>query len=97
VCARKHTTPHHTKTNENKTRTHQKHQPSNAKKSIAYIEEIPPGQSPVAFKLSVPLEQYNLGPLKVKGLKATGFPGKMLPGQVCARVRRVVCSVAVRA
>eukprot|EP00879_Flechtneria_rotunda_P011762 GHRR01012285.1.p1 GENE.GHRR01012285.1~~GHRR01012285.1.p1 ORF type:complete len:226 (+),score=78.70 GHRR01012285.1:89-766(+) len=46
---------------------------------IAYIDEIPPGSSQVAFKLFVPLEQYNLGPLQLAGFKASGFPGKNLP------------------
>jgi len=46
---------------------------------IAYIDEIPPGKSTVSFRLNVPLEQYNLGELKLQGFKATGFPGKMLP------------------
>eukprot|EP00882_Tetradesmus_deserticola_P005319 GHRQ01005598.1.p1 GENE.GHRQ01005598.1~~GHRQ01005598.1.p1 ORF type:complete len:237 (+),score=65.74 GHRQ01005598.1:45-755(+) len=48
---------------------------------IAYIDEIAPGSSKVSFKLFVPLEQYELGPLKLTGFKASGFPGKMLPGQ----------------
>ncbi|WIA32910.1 hypothetical protein OEZ86_006081 [Tetradesmus obliquus] len=48
---------------------------------IAYIDEIAPGVSKVSFKLFVPLEQYELGPLKLTGFKASGFPGKMLPGQ----------------
>ncbi|KAF6264848.1 hypothetical protein COO60DRAFT_1180007 [Scenedesmus sp. NREL 46B-D3] len=48
---------------------------------VAYIDEIAPGASKVSFKLFVPLEQYELGPLKLIGFKASGFPGKMLPGQ----------------
>ena len=37
-----------------------------------------------------PLEQYNLGPLKLQGFKATGFPGKMLPKTAGERGRRTV-------
>lgn len=48
---------------------------------IAYIDQIAPGESTVSFKLFIPQEQYDLGPLNLKGFKATGFPGKMLPGQ----------------
>lgn len=36
---------------------------------IAYIDEIPSGSSQVHFKLFVPLEQYDLGPLKLVGFK----------------------------
>jgi hypothetical protein len=36
---------------------------------IAYIDEIAPGTSKVSFKLFVPLEQYELGPLKLTGFK----------------------------
>ncbi|KAF8067213.1 hypothetical protein HT031_002260 [Scenedesmus sp. PABB004] len=46
---------------------------------IAYIDEIPAGSSGVTFRLSVPAEQFNLGPPRLVGLKATGFPGRMLP------------------
>lgn len=48
---------------------------------ISYISEIPPGQSPISFQLIIAKEQADYGPVKVVGLKATGFPGKMLPGQ----------------
>lgn len=48
---------------------------------ISYIEEIPPGKSKVAFTLVIAEEQARSGAVKIKGLKATGFPGKMLPGQ----------------
>lgn len=39
---------------------------------IAYIDEIAPGVSKVSFKLFVPLEQYELGPLKLTGFKVRG-------------------------
>jgi hypothetical protein len=38
---------------------------------IAYIDEIAPGVSQVSFKLFVPLEQYELGPLKLTGFKVS--------------------------
>lgn len=41
---------------------------------IAYIEVVPPGTSPVSFKLFVPQEQFDLGPLKLVGFKV-GRPG----------------------
>lgn len=37
---------------------------------MAYIAAIPPGQSRVAFRLVVPAEQYDQGPLKLVGFKA---------------------------
>lgn len=39
---------------------------------IAYIPEIPSGTSTVHFRLTVPEEQYKLGPLQLKNFKATG-------------------------
>ncbi len=53
---------------------------------IAYIPEVAPGTSSVTLRLIVPSEQYDLGPLTLKGFKATGFPGKMLPGQGSGRI-----------
>lgn len=38
---------------------------------IAYIDEIPPGTSQVSFKLFVPQEQYDLGPLSLQGFKVS--------------------------
>ena len=48
---------------------------------ISYIKEISPGQSRVTFGLIVPEEQARLGDLTLKNIKATGFPGGVLPGQ----------------
>ena len=48
---------------------------------ISYIKEIPPGQSRVTFGLIVPEEQARQGDLELKNIKATGFPGGVLPGQ----------------
>lgn len=48
---------------------------------IAYIDEVPAGNSQVKFRLTVPEEQYKMGPLKLERFKATGFAGKNLPGQ----------------
>ena len=48
---------------------------------ISYIKEIPPGQSHVTFGLIVPEEQARQGDLELKNIKATGFPGGVLPGQ----------------
>jgi len=48
---------------------------------IAYVDLVPPGKSKVSFALTVPTAQFELGPLKWKGLKMTGFSGKVLPGQ----------------
>ena len=48
---------------------------------ISYIKEIVPGRSRVTFGLIVPEEQARLGDLELKNIKATGFPGGVLPGQ----------------
>lgn len=49
---------------------------------ISYINEVPAGSSTVHFRLNVPAEQYEKGPISLQSFKATGFPGKNLPGQV---------------
>ena len=51
---------------------------------IAYVDNIPAGTSKVSFVLNMSTAQFELGPLKWQGLKASGFAGKILPGQTGA-------------
>lgn len=48
---------------------------------IAYVDLVPPGKSEVSFVLTMPQSQFDLGKLTWQGLKASGFTGKILPGQ----------------
>ncbi len=48
---------------------------------IAYVDEVPAGTSKVTFALTMPATQYEAGALSWSGLKASGFAGKILPGQ----------------
>jgi hypothetical protein len=47
---------------------------------IAYLGTIVPGKSEVTFKLSVPSSEET-DVIEIKGLKASGFTGGVLPGQ----------------
>merc|ERR1712032_1662700 len=47
---------------------------------IAYLGTIAPGKSEVTFKLSVPSSEET-DVIEIKGLKASGFTGGVLPGQ----------------
>lgn len=51
---------------------------------IAYVDVVPPGSSEVSFVLNMSSAQYDLGELSWQGLKASGFAGKILPGQTGA-------------
>lgn len=51
---------------------------------IAYVDNVPAGASEVSFVLTVPKAQLDLGGLSWRGLKASGFTGKILPGQTGA-------------
>jgi hypothetical protein len=48
---------------------------------IAYVDEVKPGESEVTFTLRMSRAQLDAGELTWKGLKASGFAGKILPGQ----------------
>ncbi len=48
---------------------------------ISYIGKIEPGKSTVNFRLVLPNTSAPAETLKLKGLKASGFAGRMLPGQ----------------
>lgn len=50
---------------------------------IAYIDEIPPGTSKVTFKLFVPKEQYDLGPLSLQGFKVGSI--LIAVGGICSK------------
>jgi len=47
---------------------------------IAYLGTVVPGKSQVTFKLSVPASEET-DVIEIKGLKASGFTGGVLPGQ----------------
>jgi hypothetical protein len=48
---------------------------------IAYVDSVPGGTSDVSFVLTMGKNQLDAGPLHWQGLKASGFTGKILPGQ----------------
>ena len=51
---------------------------------IAYVDVVPAGTGDVTFVLTMGKNQFDAGPLHWQGLKASGFAGKILPGQVRA-------------
>lgn len=48
---------------------------------ISYIPKIEPGRTAIRFRIVIPLEQAELGPVEFKGLKVSGFSGGVLPNQ----------------
>lgn len=51
---------------------------------IAYVDVVPAGTGDVTFVLTMGKNQFDAGPLHWQGLKASGFAGKILPGQTGA-------------